>query len=448
MIDVKLAGGRLVSIAPEESFMSNFDLTLSIMLGVGLAAATGFRVFLPMLIVSVTSYTGHLSLGDSFAWLGTPAALTMLGAAALAEIAAYYIPGVDNLLDALATPAAFVAGTIVSAAVMTDLPPMVKWTAAIIAGGGVAGLTQGVTATLRANSTIFTGGIGNMVLATLELGGALLVSLLALAAPLAALAVVLLFLWVAIRLLRRLLRAAHRSMTRNRPPGKCDLGIARRLRPTTPGLAVAAEARVHRDLCGAAGGAVSGNAHPPRSAREHATIVRPETLVRWHRAGFRRYWRWKSRSLGGRPQIGADLRALIRRMSDDNPLWGAPRIHGELLRLGFEVAQSSVAKYMVKRRGPPSPGWRTFLRSHAPDIAAMDLFIAPTIGFDLLYVLVIVQLERRKLVWINVTPHPTAEWIARQITEAFPWSEAPRYLIRDRVGFTALLAMSSSHFDR
>ena len=162
------------------------------------------------------------------------------------------------------------------------------------------------------------------------------------------------------------------------------------------------------------------------------TIVRPETLVRWHRAGFRRYWRWKSRSLGGRPQIGADLRALIRRMSDDNPLWGAPRIHGELLRLGFEVAQSSVAKYMVKRRGPPSPGWRTFLRSHAPDIAAMDLFIAPTIGFDLLYVLVIVQLERRKLVWINVTPHPTAEWIARQITEAFPWSEAPRYLIRDR----------------
>jgi hypothetical protein len=150
-------------------------------------------------------------LGDSFAWLGTPAALTMLGAAALAEIAAYYIPGIDNLLDALATPAAFVAGTIVSAAVMTDLPPMVKWTAAIIAGGGVAGLTQGVTATLRANSTVFTAGIGNLVLATLELGGALLVSLLALAAPLAALAVVLLFLWVAIRLLRRLLRAAHRS---------------------------------------------------------------------------------------------------------------------------------------------------------------------------------------------------------------------------------------------
>jgi transposase InsO family protein len=162
------------------------------------------------------------------------------------------------------------------------------------------------------------------------------------------------------------------------------------------------------------------------------TIVRPETLVRWHRAGFRQYWRWRSRSLGGRPQIDADLRALIRRMSVDNPLWGAPRIHGELLKLGFEVAQSSVAKYMVKRCGPPTPGWRAFLRNHAPDIAAMDLFVAPTIGFDLLYVLVIVRLERRKLVWINVTPHPTAEWIARQVTEAFPWDEAPRYLIRDR----------------
>src|SRR5205823_6180864 len=162
------------------------------------------------------------------------------------------------------------------------------------------------------------------------------------------------------------------------------------------------------------------------------TIIRPETLVRWHRAGFRRYWRWKSRSLGGRPKIDAELRALIRRMSGENPLWGAPRIHGELLKLGFEVAQSSVAKYMVKRCGPPSQGWRTFLRNHAPDIAAMDLFIVPTIGFDLLYGLVIVRLARRDLVWINVTPHPTAEWIARQITEAFPWNKAPRYLIRDR----------------
>src|ERR1700726_2572534 len=109
------------------------------------------------------------------------------------------------------------------------------------------------------------------------------------------------------------------------------------------------------------------------------TIIRPATLVRWHRAGFRCYWRWKSRRRGGRPQIEADLRALIRRMSIENPLWGSPRIHGELLKLGFAVAQSSVAKYMVKRRGPPSQGWRTFLHNHAPDIAAMDLFVVPTI---------------------------------------------------------------------
>src|ERR1700737_2334063 len=162
------------------------------------------------------------------------------------------------------------------------------------------------------------------------------------------------------------------------------------------------------------------------------TIIRPETVVRWHRAGFRRYWRWKSRNLGGRPQIGADLRALIRRMSVENPLWGSPRIHGELLKLGFAVAQSSVAKYMVKRRGTPSQGWRTFLHNHAPDIAAMDLFVVPTIGFDLLYALIIVRLDRRGLVWINVTTNPTAEWIARQLTEAFPWDEALHYLIRDR----------------
>ena len=133
------------------------------------------------------------------------------------------------------------------------------------------------------------------------------------------------------------------------------------------------------------------------------TIIRPETLVRWHRAGFRCYWRWKSCPQGGRPQIDTELRVLIRRMSVENLLWGAPRIHGELLKLGFEVAQSSVAKYMVKRRGPPSQGWRTFLRNHAADIAAMDLFVAPTLGFDLLNVLVIIRLERRNLVWINHT---------------------------------------------
>src|SRR6202011_5733622 len=135
---------------------------------------------------------------------------------------------------------------------------------------------------------------------------------------------------------------------------------------------------------------------------------------------------------GGRPPIEAELRALIRQMSRENLLWGAPGIHGELLKLGFELAQSSVAKYMVKHRGPPSQGWRTFLRNHAPDIAAMDLFVVPTIGFRMLYGFVIVRLDRRDLVWIHITTNPTAEWIARQITEAFPWNEDPRYLVRDR----------------
>src|ERR1700730_16912160 len=162
------------------------------------------------------------------------------------------------------------------------------------------------------------------------------------------------------------------------------------------------------------------------------TIVHPETLVSWHRAGFRRYWRWKSRRRGGRPRIEIELRALIRQMSAENPLWGAPRIHGELLKLGFSVAQSTVATYMVKRREPPSQGWKTFLRNHAPDIAAMDLFVIPTIGFRLLYGFVIVRIDRRDLVWINVTTNPTAAWIARQITEAFPWDDAPGYMIRDR----------------
>ncbi len=145
------------------------------------------------------------------------------------------------------------------------------------------------------------------------------------------------------------------------------------------------------------------------SALNANTIIQPETLVRWHRSGFRYYWRWKSSSLGGRPQIDADLRALIRLMSIENPLWGAPRIHGELLKLGFELAQSTVAKYMVERCGPPTQGWHTFLRNHAPGIAAMDLLVVPTIGFDLLYAIVIARLDRRQLVWINVTANPTAE---------------------------------------
>jgi transposase InsO family protein len=127
-----------------------------------------------------------------------------------------------------------------------------------------------------------------------------------------------------------------------------------------------------------------------------------------------------------------ELRALIRQMSTENQLWGAPRIQGELLKLGFSVAQSTVAKYMVRRRGPRIQGWRTFLRNHAPDIAAMDLFLVPTIGFKLLHGFVIVRIDRRDLVWINAATNPTAEWAARQITEAFPWDDAPGYMIRDR----------------
>ena len=169
--------------------------------------------------------------------------------------------------------------------------------------------------------------------------------------------------------------------------------------------------------------------------------VQPETVIRWHRVGFRSYWRWKSRSRGGRPQIDSELRALIRRMNIENPLWGAPRIHGELLKLGFEVAQSTVAKYMAKRRGPPCQGWRTFVRNHAPDLAAMDLFVVPTISFSLLYAFVIVRLDRRELVWINVTQNPTAEWIAHQLTEAFPWDKAPGYLIRDNDGIYGELTL-------
>jgi hypothetical protein len=184
--------------------MSSFDLALSVALGVVLAASTGFRVFLPMLIASGAAYTGYLPLDESFAWLGTPLALTMLGVAALVEVVAYYFPGIDNLLDTLAAPAALVAGTVLSAAVMTDLPPMLKWTAAIVAGGGAASLTQFVTTALRAKSTIFTAGIGNSAVATAELGGAFVLPLLALAAPLVALGIVLLLLWMAIRMLRRL----------------------------------------------------------------------------------------------------------------------------------------------------------------------------------------------------------------------------------------------------
>ena len=187
------------------------DLALSIVLGIALAAATGFRLFLPMLIVSGAAYTGHLHLDDGFAWLGTLSALIMLSVAALAEVLAYYIPVVDNLLDTVATPAAFVAGTIVSAAVMIDAPPMVKWTAAVIAGGGIAGLIQGMTGILRAHSTVLTGGLGNPIIATAELGSAALISFLALAAPTVAIALVAVFLIVALRLVFRRFRSAKSS---------------------------------------------------------------------------------------------------------------------------------------------------------------------------------------------------------------------------------------------
>jgi hypothetical protein len=163
-------------------------------------------------------------------------------------------------------------------------------------------------------------------------------------------------------------------------------------------------------------------------------IVRPETVIRWHHRGFRAYWHWKSRHLGGRPRIDSEVRALIRRMNHENPLWGAPRIHGELLMLGIEVAESTVGRYMVRRRRPPSQGWKTFLRNHAAGIASLDLFVVRTISFRLLYGLVILRHARRRLVTIAVTANPADQWISGQVTDAFPWDEAPRYLIRHRDG--------------
>lgn len=182
--------------------MSGFDIAVSIALGIGLAAAAGFRVFLPLLVASVGAYTGHLHLADNFAWLGTLPAVTMLGIAAVTEVLAYYIPAIDNLLDAIMTPTAVIAGALVAAATITNLPPSVKWATAIIAGGGAAGVTQAVTTLLRAKSTVMTGGLGNPALSTFELGGALLVSALALLAPFAALALVVVFCWVAVRMVR------------------------------------------------------------------------------------------------------------------------------------------------------------------------------------------------------------------------------------------------------
>jgi len=161
-------------------------------------------------------------------------------------------------------------------------------------------------------------------------------------------------------------------------------------------------------------------------------IIKPETVIGWHRAGFRTYWRWKSRPRGGRPRTPHEIRQLIRDMSIANSLWGAPRIHGELLKLGIDVGQTTVAKYMAKHRRPPTQGWKTFLHNHADGIASMDLFVVPTISFRLLYGLLILQHGRRQILWLGVTAHPTAEWIARQFTEAYGWTAAPQYIVRDR----------------
>src|SRR6476469_3501945 len=147
-------------------------------------------------------------------------------------------------------------------------------------------------------------------------------------------------------------------------------------------------------------------------------IVKPETVIRWHRAGFRAYWRWKSRPRGGRPKTRLEIRQLIREMSLANPLWGAPRIHGELLKLGIDVGQTTVAKYMARGRRPPSQGWKTFLHNHADGIASMDLFVVPTISFRLLYGLLLLHHDRRQILWVGVTTSPTSEWIARQVREA------------------------------
>ena len=160
-------------------------------------------------------------------------------------------------------------------------------------------------------------------------------------------------------------------------------------------------------------------------------VVQPETILRWHRAGFKAFWRWKSRDRAGRPKIDRGLRDLIQRMSRENPLWGASRIHGELLMLGFEVAQSTVSKYMARPSKPPSQTWKTFLQNHAEAIAAIDMCVIPTLTFDLLFALLVVGHGRRQLLWFEMARHPTAEWLARQITEAFPWASAPAYLVRD-----------------
>jgi putative transposase len=166
--------------------------------------------------------------------------------------------------------------------------------------------------------------------------------------------------------------------------------------------------------------------------RRALVIVKPDTVIAWHRQGFRLLWTWKSRRRLGRPAVSPNVRALIRTMSAANALWGAPRIHGELLKLGITISQATVAKYMGRRRRPPSQSWRTFLSNHVSQLASIDFFTVPTATFRVLFVFVVLAHERRRIVHINVTAHPTAVWTAQQLREAWPWDTAPRFVIRDR----------------
>ena len=171
-----------------------------------------------------------------------------------------------------------------------------------------------------------------------------------------------------------------------------------------------------------------------RDWRSALAIVKPETVVAWHRAGFRLFWTWKVRHVGqpGRPTVPREIRDLIRKMCRENPGWGAPRIHGELLKLGIDVGESSVSKYMVHGRKPPSQTWRTFLENHAKQLVSIDFFTVPTIRFQILYVFLVLAHDRRRILHFNVTAHPTAEWTGQQLREAFPFDQLPRYLLRDR----------------
>jgi hypothetical protein len=170
-----------------------------------------------------------------------------------------------------------------------------------------------------------------------------------------------------------------------------------------------------------------------RDWRSILVIVKPETVVKWHRQGFKCCWRWKSRSgRVGRPRIDQEVRVLIRRMSRENPTWGVPRIQAELHLLGYEIAESTVAKYRGRSRKPPSQAWKSFLRNHAGQIAAIDFFTVPTVTFNVLYCFVVLLHDRRHVVHFNVTAHPTAQWTAQQIIEALPEESAPRFLLRDR----------------